>query len=154
LFEDGLLVANGDASLNEPMRYRIERGRFENFDLAALMGEDRSSSLNGTFVLQGTGTDPRELTAGAGLEMEPSHFVTYRLNAGRSPAELTSGLLDLIVEAEMAESGSFDFVAVNRPFDEIPTIHITRGEFRNVNVGAFTEGSEQDSDLSGTATFT
>ena len=154
LFPDGLLVANGDASLGERIRYTIQRGRFENVDLAALMGQDQPSSLNGSFVLQGAGLDPQALTAEAVLEMEPSSFGDYRLAAGRIQVDFSGGRLDAGVQAELEDSGHFNFAVVTRPFDDIPTLNITRGEFRNVNIGAFMADSEQESNLSGTAMFT
>ncbi len=154
LFPEGLLVANGDASLNEPVRYRVQRGRFENVDLAALMGQDEASSVNGTFTLQGVGLDPQTITLEALLDMEPSTFGQYELADATARVDLRSGVLDAVVQAEMVNAGSADFAVVTRPFDDLPTLHITRGEFRNVDIGAFLDDSEQESDLSGTAIFT
>ncbi len=154
LFPEGLLVANGDASLDDPTAYRIQRGRFENFDLAALVGGDRSSSLTGSFQAQVIGSSAEELTGEAVLEMEPSTFGEFRLAAGRADLRLSGGRLDATVRADLSEAGDFDFAAVTRPFDDVPTLHVTRGEFRNVNVNAFLQDSEHESNLSGTATFT
>ena len=154
LFPDGLLVANGDASLDDPVRYQIQRGRFENVDLAALLGQEVASSLNGDFTLVGVGTDPQTLSAEAALNMSPSVYGDYRLEEGRVQLDFENGRLEMVARADMAEAGFYNFAAYTRPFDDVPTFHVTRGEFTNVNVGALTGNPDQESDLSGTATFT
>src|SRR5690606_10917284 len=82
LFPDGLLVANGSADLGEPLRFAVDRGRFENLDLAAILGQDQPSSLTGSFRIQAVGTDPQQMSANAVLEMEPSTFGRYELDVG------------------------------------------------------------------------
>ncbi len=154
LFPDGLFVANGDATLDDPASYRIQRGRFENVDVAALLGEDVPSSLNGAFALRGRGTNPKTLTADAQLDMAPSTYGEYRLETGHLQLDLQNGRLEMIVRAQLEEAGLFDFAAYTRPFDDVATFHVTRGEFTNVDVGALTGNPDQNSDLNGTATFT
>lgn len=154
LFPDGLLVANGDASFDDPVTYRVGRGRFENVDLAALLGQDVRSSLNGAFTLNGTGSDPQTLTAEAALDMEPSTYGNYQLQTGRIALDLQNGRLEMIARAQLQDAGLFDFAAYTRPFDDVPTFHVTRGEFTDVDIGTLTGNLNQESNLNGTATFT
>lgn len=154
LFPDGLLVANGSAELDDPVTYRIDRGRFENVDLAALLGQDGPSSLNGSFRMEGVGTDPQSLAANGVIEMAPSTFGDFRLQTGLFRVDLQNGRLEMVARADMQEAGQFNFAAFTRPFDDTPTFHVTRGEFTNVNVGVLMGDPELESDLNGTATFT
>ncbi|MEX0746500.1 MAG: hypothetical protein WD275_00780, partial [Rhodothermales bacterium] len=154
LFPDGLLVANGRAEIEDPLQFVVERGRFENVDLAALLGQDQASSLNGRFELEGTGTDPQEMNLEASLTMAPSTFGHLQLDEGSVTLDLENGRLAINALAQFEEAGRFNFAAYTRPFDEMPTFHVTRGEFTNVNVGALVNQPDQDTDLSGTATFT
>lgn len=154
LFPDGLIVADGSAELGEPLTYTVDRGRFENVDLAALLGQDESSALNGSFSLQGVGLDPRAMNLTAVLEMESSAYGTYQLRAGDLRANLDAGVLNVTTSADLAEAGSFDFAAVTRPFDEVPVVRVTRGAFRDVDVGALLQQPDQTSDLNGTTSFT
>ncbi len=154
LFPDGLLAANGIAQLEDPFRFTVQRGRFENVDLAALLGNPEASSVNGTFRAEGVGSDPQTMTAEVVLEMEPSTYGRYRLQAGSANLNLEDGLLRMTALADMAEAGRFNFAAVTRPFDDVPTFNVTRGEFTNVDIGALLDQPDQSSDLSGTATFT
>lgn len=154
LFPDGMLAANGSARFEDPLHVTVERGRFENVDLAALIGAEVQSSLNGTFRAEATGSDPQEMTAEAVLDMETSTYGEYRLQDGTVSLNLNDGLLSMVAVADLAEAGYFDFAAVTRPFDDTPTFNVTRGEFTNVDVGALFGMPEQESALTGTATFT
>ena len=154
LFPDGLIAANGNADLRDPVAFTVDRGRFENVDLAALLGQDVQSALSGQFSLDGDGADPREMTLTADLEMEPSTYGTVQLQEGRAGARLEAGALTLTASAGLEDAGSFDFAAETRPFDDLPIVRVTRGEFTNVDGGALTQSEDHSSDLSGTAAFT
>lgn len=153
LFPDGLLAANGLAQFDDPFRFTVQRGRFENLNLAALLGTGVGSSLNGTFRAEGVGSDPQTFRAEATLDMEPSFYDNYRLSDGSVRLDMEDGLLQASAIADLGEAGRFNFAAVTRPFDEMPTFNVTRGEFTNVDIGALTDNPEQSSNLSGTATF-
>lgn len=154
LFPDGLLAANGIAQLEDPLRFTVQRGRFENVDLAALLGEPGPSSLNGTFRAEGVGSDPQAMAAEAILNMEPSQYGRFQLQDGSVQVTLENGLLQMQAVADMADAGRFNFAAVTRPFEDVPTFNVTRGQFTNVDIGVLLDQPGQSSDLSGTATFT
>lgn len=154
VFPDGLLAANGLAYLDDPFRFSIERGRFENVDVAALLGTGMPSSLNGTFRAQAIGSDPQTLSAEASLDMEPSYYDDYRLADGSFQLNMENGRAQLTALADLGDAGSFDFAAVTRPFDDVPTLNVTRGRFTNVDIGPLAGNPELSSDLNGEATVT
>ncbi len=153
LFPKGRVFAASTVRFGDSLSYEVSRGRFENVDVAGLMGRPERSALNGSFSLKGRGTNPQTLDLDASIDMAPSYFGTYRLSDAGVEAAMRSGRLTTTLDAHLPQAGSFDFALETRPFDEEPLLRVTRGEFRDVNVGRLTGNPDLSTDLTGTAVF-
>lgn len=151
-FPEGLVAADGSATFGDEIAYRVEQGRVQNLDVAALIGADTTASaLNGTFSLQGRGTDPQQLTLTASGQLTDSYYGPYDLQRARLDVGLRDGRLRYDVQADLAD-GAVDLAGVARPFAPTPSFEIRRGRFESLDVSYFTQDTTQTSDLTGTIT--
>lgn len=154
LFPEGFVAVNGQAQFRDEVTYAVQRGRIENVDVAALLGQPEASALNGNFRLEGRGTDPQTLVLASDLDLFDSVYGPYRLAAADLNVQMRQGLLTVQGAADLVEAGSFELAMRTRPFDPTPTLQITQAVFRDVDVGVLTQNPAQQSDLDGTASFT
>jgi translocation and assembly module TamB len=150
---EGRIAAAGQVRLGDVLRYRIDRGRIDNLDVAALMGDTTRSRLTGTFALRGQGTDPATLRLDSlRLRLEDSVYGPYRLRRAEAMTTLARGRLDLRTTGAL-DGGAFDLTATARPFAAVPTYEITDGRFEGVHLGTLTQNPDLTTDLNGTLTL-
>ncbi|MEP0547726.1 MAG: translocation/assembly module TamB domain-containing protein [Rhodothermales bacterium] len=147
--EIGRVDAVGSARpFAEPLTYQA-RGNVRNLDLAALTGDPgQSSDLTGAFDVTGTGTDPQTLALDLRLDLRDSRYRQQQLTAGTVTGTLRSGALDLTVDATTPE-GALTFAVAGRPFDEVPTLRLSEGTFRGVNLALVLDNPALQTDLNG-----
>lgn len=149
-FPEGLVTAGGDVYLGETPRYEIREGRFDNLDVAALLGDTTRSAFSGTFALHGRGADPATMILDSlRLDLADSFFGPYQINRTRLSGALRQGRLTLEALVDL-DGGAFDLAGTVRPFDERPGFSLTRAVFEHVDVGALGQRAGQRSDLNGT----
>ncbi len=149
-FPDGGLAA-ADGVLRpfaEPLAYRVDQGRLENFDLAAVTGDTTHTDLTGRFALAGSGTEPTRLALDLSASLEDSRYADYTLRAADLAANLRAGLLTFDLGADLGAAGGLDAEGTARPFDD-PIRYDVRGNVRHFDLGALTADTTQSSDLSG-----
>jgi translocation and assembly module TamB len=144
----GRVAARGGATFGDEVAYRIYEGRFDQVDVAALAGDTTRSALSGTFALDGAGTEPSAMRLQARLQLQDTAYGPYVLAQSTVDAVLRDGLFGLDARADLARGGTFELAAAARPFDAVPTFDVTRGVFRNVDLGVASPA--QQSDLNGT----
>ena len=148
-FPEGDVSADGTVQLGEVMRYRITEGRFEQFNLAALLGDTTSSALTGSFALQGAGTDPATLALDElRLTLDDSRYGPYRIDTATLNGSLRNGRLTLAAEAHL-DGGAFRLAGTLQPFAPTPAFSVTEGTFEHVDIGTLTQSPDQQSDLTG-----
>ena len=147
--EIGRIDAVGSARpFAEPLTYQAS-GNVRNFDLAALTGDPgQSSDLTGAFDVNGTGTDPETLALDLRLDLRDSRFRQQQITAGTVTGTLRGGALDLTVDATTPE-GALTFAVAGRPFDEVPTLRLSEGSFRGVNLALVLDNPALQTDLNG-----
>ena len=146
---DGSVVAQGSVRpFADVLSYRVDEGRLQNFDLAAVTGDTTHTDLTGTFALDGSGTDPRNLALDVAANLRDSRYDRYAINAANVSANLRGGNLTFDVEGDLAEIGRIDAVGSARPFAE-PLTYQARGNVRNLDLAALTGDPGQSSDLTG-----
>lgn len=150
LVAEGLLDVGGDV-----LRYQIRRGRFENFDFAALFGQEGiSSSLTGTFALEGQGTTPEDLDVEFAVDLMQGFYGTIPIADVTARGTLDDGLLVSSVVADLEQSGYIDVTLSTRPFQEQLAITFRDGNFHNVNLALLTGTPSLRTDLNGTVAGT
>ncbi len=149
-FAEGEVAAEAEVRLGDVLRFRLHEGRFENLNVAALLGDTTRSALTGAFALRGSGTDPAAdlRLDDLRLSLDNSVYGTYRIHAASLNGALRAGRLDVQADARL-DGGTFDLAATARPFDRVPTFAVTRGGFAHVDLGRLTQNPDQSSDLNG-----
>jgi translocation and assembly module TamB len=99
----GLTLAGTAEPFRTTPTYAVTEGAFERIDVGAFLGlEALATQLNGTFTLNGTGTDPAALTLDSELVMQPSTLNQAALQSGQGALTVADGGGEL--------SGLFTFV--------------------------------------------
>ncbi len=149
LAEAGGLSAAGTARpFADPLAYQAT-GTLRHLDLAVLTDNPaQSSDLTGTFDVNGTGIDPQTLAADIRLDLRDSRFREQQLTAGTVTGSLRSGTLNLTVDATTPE-GALNFAVAGRPFDENPTLQLSEGTFRGLNLALVLDNPNLQTDLNG-----
>lgn len=151
---EGFVRARGEVRFGgEQLRYTVEQGLFERFDLAALLGQPQQSNLTGAFELRGSGTDPRQLTVVSELRLADSRYGNLVLEYGDVEAVLRNGRLQTEAEAQFAEAGALQVAVVTRPFDARPLYQIEALAFQNLDLGRLLDNPGLDTDLTGQGSF-
>lgn len=148
-FPIGRLRVAGGAVLDGSERFALDRGRFEEVDVAALLGDTTASRLTGTFQAQGQGLTPEAMRGTATLTIESGRYGPHRLSTLKTTVRLDAGRLTTETSAQL-NGGDWTFAVTGRPFDPLPSADITEGRFRNVDIGPFLRDSTQTSTLDGT----
>ncbi|MFB6272408.1 MAG: translocation/assembly module TamB domain-containing protein [Salinibacter sp.] len=148
-FPRGRVRVAGGATLDGAERFILETGRFENVNVAAIMGDTTDSQLTGSVQAQGRGFSPSTMQGQATLAIQDAHYGPHRLTSLTTDVRLDAGRLAAETKADL--NGSDWHLAVSgRPFADVPTIEITDGRFRNLNIGPFLQDTTQSSTLNGT----
>ena len=150
LFPEGEVFASAEVEFTDPMRYSLSRGRFTNVDLAAILGDTASSSLNGTFSLRGEGADLAMMDAQSEFHLFDSYYGAHNIAAVNAVAVVNDGALRLEAYADLIEAGSANLTVVGRPFDDTPTLQFREGRFTDVDLGRILENPNLQTDLTGT----
>ncbi len=147
--DGGLIAAEGVLRpFTEPLAYRVDEGRLERFDLAAVTGDTTHTDLTGTFALYGSGTEPARLTLDLSANLQASRYADYTIDDANLAANLRGGRLAFDLDADLGDVGSVDAEGMARPFDETLTYE-ARGNVRNFDLGALAQDTTQSSDLTG-----
>jgi translocation and assembly module TamB len=150
----GFVTAEGTVRpFAEPLRYSVDQGRLENFDLAAVTGDTTHTDLNGTFALSGTGTSVPGLSLDVAANLRNSRYDRYTIAAANVAANLRGGQLTFDVDADLAEAGAVDATGTARPFADAIT-YDAQGNVRNLDLAVLTGNPGQSSDLTGAFTVT
>ncbi len=145
----GLAAAEGVLRpLAEPLAYRVDEGRLERFDLAAVTGDTTHTDLTGTFTLVGSGTEPGRLALDLTANLQPSRYADYRIDGANLAANLRAGRLAFDLDADLGAAGGLDAEGTARPFDD-PLSYDVRGNVRHLDLGAIARDTTQSSDLTG-----
>ena len=116
------------AGTAEPFRteptYSITEGTFERIDVGAFLGlEALATQLNGTFTLEGTGTDPATLTLDSDLVMQPSMLNQATLQSGQGALAVAGGEAQLSGLFTFAE-GNLSLSGRGRFLDDVPSYQL------------------------------
>ena len=146
----GRLVATGTVDPREaPIPYTIDQGRVERFNVAALTGDPaQTSSLTGTFALDGSGTDVRTAALDASVQLRGSTFGTYTIAAADVDARLRGGSLAFDASADLGAAGALTAAGTAQPF-ATPLAYTARGTVRRLDLAALTGNPAQASSLTG-----
>ena len=134
---------------DEEFSFALEGGNFSNLDIGLFTQEDvLHSSLNGKFEIQGSGQSPSSLTTSGALEILPSQFNEQIIDDGALTFNLSGDTLSTQF-ALATPGGGFRFGGSVTSLTTSPVYVLNRGEFKDINIGAFTGDSSLVSSLSG-----
>jgi len=148
-FPQGGLQVTGGAALNDSEQFVLETGRFDDVNVAALMGDTTDSRLTATVQARGRHFSPQDMRGQATLTVEGAHYGPHRMTSLTTEAQLKAGRFDVETEAHLHGS-EWRLVASGQPFADVPTIDLTEGRFRNLDIGPFLQDTTQSSALNGT----
>ena len=147
-FPEAYLAASGKAKPGDVLAYEVRNGRAENVPYMALLGDTTRSGLSGTFSLTGRGTTPETLVLSATARLHDSFYDGYVVDAADLRASLEAGALAFDVRSSLG-GGDVRLAGRMRPFDETPTLALSEGLFRGIDLGAFTPVEGFATDLNG-----
>jgi translocation and assembly module TamB len=127
----------------------VTEGRFTNMKLDNFMPDsDTRSNFNGHFTFQAEGTSLETLKASSAVWLDESRYQDYILKEGTGTFTLARKKLDYDFDL-WTDSGKIALRGDANPFEETPRFRLERGEFRKLNLAAFTKQKELQSDLNG-----
>lgn|GEM_PF-2159305 len=146
----GLTAAGTVRPFADPLAYDL-RGTLRDVDLAVLTDNPaQASSLTGAYTARGAGLDPRTLSLDATLALQDSRYGDYVARSSDVRARLAGGALSVTGDLDLPQ-GSLALDLTTRLFDG-DGLALTFGErmcFRDLDAGAFTEGSDLSTSLTG-----
>ena len=145
----GRVLASGSATFDGTERFTLDTGRLEGVNVAALVGDTTDSGVTATVRAQGRGFDPQTMQAQATLTVQDAHYGPYRMDTLNTEVRLNSGQLAAKTDAQF-EGGEWTLSATGRPFAAVPSVELTQGRFRNVNIGPILQDTTLSSALHGT----
>jgi translocation and assembly module TamB len=144
----GSVRASGRAALDGSERFALTRARVNALDAAALLGDTTASQVNGSLALEGQGFAPETMRLDGRLALQDSHYGPYHLSALDGSGALEGGRVQADLQTTL-NGGTWRLAATGRPFAPAPSVEVTEGRFRNVDIGPFLQDSTQSSALSG-----
>ena len=146
----GRLVAAGTVDpTGNALRYTVDAGRVERFNVAAITGNPaQASSLTGTFTVDGTGTDVRTLALDASANLRGSTFGAYTIASADVDARLRNGALSFDAAADLGASGALTAAGTAQPFSD-PLAYEARGTLRRLDLAGITRNPALASSLTG-----
>ncbi|MEM1041627.1 MAG: translocation/assembly module TamB domain-containing protein [Bacteroidota bacterium] len=148
--DGGLVAAEGVVRpFAEPLAYRVDDGRLEDFDLAAVTGDTTRTDLTGRFALSGSGAEAARLSLDLTASLRDSRYAAYRIDDANVAANLRGGRLAFDLDADLGAAGGLDAEGTAQPFEE-PLAYEARGAVRNLDLGVIAQDTTQSSDLTGT----
>ncbi|PSQ72673.1 MAG: translocation/assembly module TamB [Bacteroidetes bacterium QH_2_64_26] len=148
-FPTGRLVTAGSAALDGSEQFALDQGRLENVNLAALVGDTTASRLSGTVQVQGQGFTPATLEGRTTIRVSDAYYGPHRMSSLDTEARLDDGRLTADASARLNGS-DWTLSVTGRPFAERPSVELTQGRFRDVDIGPFLQDTTQSSALHGT----
>ena len=148
-FPSGALQVAGQAVLDGSEQFTLDRGRLENVNLAALVGDTTDSRITATLTGRGQGFAPATTDAQATLSIQDAHYGPQQLSSLQSTARLQDGRLTTKASAQLNGS-DWTLAANGQPFASRPTFELTEGRFQNLDIGPFLQDTTQSSALHGT----
>ena len=148
-FPSGELRVTGQAALDGSEQFTLERGRLQNVNVAALVGDTTDSRITASLTGRGRGFAPATMDGEATLAVQNAHYGPHQLSSLQTTARLQNGRLTTNASAQI--NGSDWTIAANgQPFASRPTFELTQGRFQNVDIGPFLQDTTQSSALHGT----
>lgn len=145
----GRMQVLGSALLDGSEQFTLERGRFDDVNLAALLGDPTESRVTGTVRAQGRGFSPATMQGRGTLTISNAHYGPHQMSALNTQARLDEGRLSTEMSARI-NGGQWTLSVLGRPFAAVPSVELTDGRFRNVDIGPFLQDTTQSSALHGT----
>ena len=145
----GTVEAAGFAALDGTERFALETARLDDFNAAALAGDTTASRLTGTARIEGRGFAPETMRLDADLTLRESFYGPYRLSSMSTTAALDRGRLTSETDATL-NGGTWALALSGQPFARTPTFELTRGRFRDLDLGRVLADTTQSSRLKGT----
>lgn len=137
LGDAGTFALNATARpFDDVLSYSVSDGSFENVNIGALAQDStQRSDLDGTFALDGRGTDPQALSLTAELGLTGDSLNQQAIESAQLSAALDGGALTYDAQLTVPE-GRTQLAGTARPFDETPRFALTEGALRGLNLGA------------------
>gem|GEM_PF-2007499 len=152
-FSSGRFHLKGGIEMSNPPLFRIDDGQLDRVPLAGLIGDTTTSALSATFALSGQGGETGSLQLSGDARLGESIYGRFRLHSGRIGFRVQNGTVRVTSKANM-EGGVFDVEATARPFDDLPTVRLTRGVFRDIDLGKLAGLASMNTQLGGTIALT
>ncbi len=148
VFQEGQVEAVGEAALDGSEKFVLERVRLDRFNVAALAGDTTENRVTGTARAEGRGFATETMRLDASIDLRDSHYGAQQLSSLTTRVDLDQGRLTTTTDATL--NGSTWALALNgRPFAATPTFELTRGRFRDLDIGPFLQDTTQSSRLHG-----
>jgi translocation and assembly module TamB len=138
--EAGHVELAGRLDRTRGLEWDVERLRFEDLDVARLLGDTTACVLNGSLVASGRGTDVRTRRMTATLEMGPSRYGIHSLEAARVEARVNGEALGGSLRLESA-AGDLIAEDVSGRWDDIGSLRVRGMRVEGLDLAALT-GSE------------
>ncbi len=131
---EGSTTLTGEvAGLSGIPSYNITEGTFKEIDIGKIAGlQDVSSSLNGSFLLTGSGTEPASMTARADLILAPSTFNQVAIQEGKALLNIADDAGAISSTLQFSD-GQISFEASGSTLSLDPSYKIS-GSFEDVDV--------------------
>ena len=146
---EGRMQTAGTAQLDGSERFVLETARFDAVNLAGLAGDTTASHVTGTARIEGRGFTPATMRLDATIDLRDTAYGPYRLSSMRTRATLDQGRLTTATDATL-NGGAWSLALRGQPFAPTPSLELTKGRFRNVDIAPFLGDTTQTSRLYGT----
>jgi len=148
-FPVGRLQVAGQAALDGSERVVLDTVRVDDVNVAALGGDTTDSRITAAAQGQGRGFAPATMRGEGTLVVEEARYGPHRMSALDAEARLDEGRLALETSARLNGS-DWTLSATGQPFASVPSVELTQGRFRNLDLGPFLRDTTQSSALDGT----
>jgi translocation and assembly module TamB len=143
----GDLDLDGTLDLRSGVAWDVRRFAFQRLDLARLLGDTTSSSLNGTLTT--VQRDPRGRNLTAQLALEPSRYGTWQVKQSRARVTWQGDQLGAALSLE-GDAGSLDIQSMTARLASPWWIRLNAATFRGLDLARLTEQPALASRLDGT----
>ncbi len=148
-FPVGRLQIAGQAALDGSERFVLDTMRVDDVNVAALGGDTTDSRITAAAQGQGRGYAPATMRGEGTLVVEAARYGPHRMSALDAEARLDEGRLAIETSARLNGS-DWTLSATGQPFTSVPSVELTQGRFRNLDLGPFLQDTTQSSALHGT----
>ncbi|MDX1547126.1 MAG: translocation/assembly module TamB [Rhodothermales bacterium] len=148
LSDGATLDLDATFALGEGVAYQLD-GRVQDLDPNFFLADDFAPTrLSGTVRADLRGDSLEVLDGTARLRLTDARYGEYALDGAVASATFRNGTASLDLETAL-RGARFDVDGTVRPFAAVPTYDL-RGQVSSLDLGRFTEGGTQSSDITGT----